>query len=157
MRAGLALGGEVMIVFDTGYDPLHFQGFPSRVSIADAEAHFDALEHYYETRTSMVPAALLADARRLVTADARVRRRIATAFERLSPVLADRAVGHAVVVYGPVVRHALTAIFWFKKPSWPVRVFTDMAEADAWLRAAFVERGLPAPEAPARWWTATRE
>ncbi len=144
-----------MFVFDTQYDPMHLQVIPGDFTYAEADAHFSAVERYYmrESRSD-APVALLADARALSTADALSRKRVADCFVRLSPVLERRIVGHAVVMTSPVIRGALTAIFWIKQPPWQIVTFAEMTEADAWLRRMFGEHGRAAPFVPPRWWEA---
>ncbi len=142
-----------MFLFDTSYDPLHLQVIPRAFTQAEVEAHFEKLEQFYTQRSPPdAPAALLADARLAQYADALARKRVALAFERLSPILERRAVGHAIVLSSPLIHGALTAIFWIKRPAWPVQTFLEMEDADRWLRQGFVDQGRLAPIAPARWW-----
>ena len=142
-----------MFVFDTSYDPMHLQVIPGHFTFAEADAHFSEVERYYTRESaSNAPAALLADVRALSAADARSRKRVADAFLRLSPVMERRAVGHAIVMSSPLIRGALTAIFWIKQPSWQIRTFAEITEADAWLRRMFEEQGRATPSAPPHWW-----
>lgn len=142
-----------MFLFDTSYDPLHLQVIPRAFTDEEVEAHFDQVELYYMRRSAAdAPVALLADARLAQAPSALARKRVALAFERLSPVLAQRAVAHAIVVNSPLIHGALTAIYWIKRPDWPVQTFLQIEDADRWLRQSFVAQGRVAPLAPARWW-----
>lgn len=143
-----------MIIFDTRHDPLHLQAFPPVFTQDEVDAHFDEVEAYFVRRNPNLPTALLADARGILSTNARQRQRVALAFERLSPVLGQRAVAHAIVMDSAVVRGALTAVFWIKRPPWPIQLFGTMEEADLWIRQRFAEEGLRAPEAAPGWWSA---
>ncbi len=141
-----------MFVFDTRHDPLHLQAFPPMFRYEEADAHFDEVERFYRSQPRNAPAALLADARAVLLVDAMTRRRVADAFTRLAPIMEQRAIAHAIVLSTSVVRHALTAIFWLKQPPWTIRTFTNMEDADAWIRERFVACGRPVPRAPPDWW-----
>lgn len=142
-----------MFVFDTRHDPLFLQAFPPLLTQAGVDAHFDEVEAFFMRRDRDKPTALLADARGILNTTARNRQRVALAFERLSPVLEQRAVAHAIVMDNAVVRGALTAVFWIKRPPWPIQLFGDLEEADAWIRRRFAEEGLPEPQARPGWWS----
>ena len=141
-----------MFVFDTRHAPLCLQAFPAAYTFEEVCAHFDEVEAYYRSLPADAPASLIADARSLVLVDARSRRRVAQSFETLSPLLEHRTVAHAVVHSSPVVRNALTGIFWLKRPPWKIKAFSGMEEADTWVRARFRARGFGDVSAPAGWW-----
>lgn len=141
-----------MFVFDTRFKPLYLQAFPPSFAYEEVTAHFDEMEAHFRAQPPDAPAALIADARSVFIVDARSRRRVAEAFETMSPVMESRVVAHAIVLSNSVVRNALTAIFWIKRPPWTVRTFATMDEADDWVRQRFAARGLGEVPAPRGWW-----
>ena len=47
--------------------------------------------------------------------------------------LTQRCVGYALVFRSSILKHLLTAILWVNKPDYELKVFTDLAEANAWV------------------------
>lgn len=144
-----------MFVFETRYAPLYLHALPATFEYSELAAHFDEMEEHFTRKQVQRPTALLADVRSMRSIDAMSRSRIAEGFRTMAPVMGDCGVAHAIVMDNAVARGALTAIFWLRKPGWPVRTFGDMHEADQWLRSCFVERGLQRPPAPDGWWMGT--
>jgi len=75
------------------------------------------------------------------------RRMLADSLSR-DDAAAKRCVAQAVVIRAPVARHMFTAVLWMSRPLFPVRVFSSVEEARAWLRSQF-PRGASARPASA--------
>jgi hypothetical protein len=143
-----------MIVFNASHDPLHLQVFPQVVTQEILEAHFDRIESYFRQR-ERAPMAIITDARGPIASNARQQQRAAVSFERLSAMLADSCVAHAMIMDSAIVRGALIGILWVKRPPWPIKVFGDIEAADEWIRQRFAEEGLTPPNAPPGWWASS--
>lgn len=52
-----------------------------------------------------------------------------------------------------MLRHAATAIFWVKRPPWPIKAFAKQEDALAWLSGLFEAEGTMMP-LPRPWWLA---
>ena len=141
---------------DTRYDPLFVQIFPPGYTADDLSAGFDRLEAFYLERIVQQPslrAVHLADMTHVERTSARNRKRIAEAFDRLAEPMSGRILGQAFVLPRTFMRHAMTAVFWIRRPPWPVKAFARHEEALVWLRGRRQEEGLDLAM-PDPWWDA---
>ncbi len=87
------------------------------------------------------PFAMLTDGRDAAAPTALVRKRLAENAKQNEDALARYLAASAVVVGNPVVRAMITAVNWLAPPRYPVKVFTDVADAEAWARGALERAG----------------
>ncbi len=145
--------------FDPQYDPLHLCIFPPQYTFAELSAGFDMLDAYYERLHRSRPSArvaILIDVSQVQSSDARNRRRLGETFLRLSDMLLQHGVGQAFVVRNAIARHSITAVFWIKRPGWPIKTFARHEDALAWLAERFAEEGIQQPHVTP-WWTPVEE
>lgn len=139
---------------DTSAAPLLVQLLPEVYSYEELDAGFTAIETYCERLAARSPnarIALISDASRPSSSTARNRARIGESLKKMSPILSEIGVAQAFVMRSTVMRHALMAIFWIKRPPWSVKVFTRHEDALLWLKAQFAEEGVTMPEL-VPWW-----
>ena len=145
--------------FDPQYDPLHLCIFPAQYTFAELSAGFDMLDAYYERLHRSRPSArvaILIDVSQVQSSDARNRRRLGETFLRLSDMLLQHGVGQAFVVRNAIARHSITAVFWIKRPGWPIKTFARHEDALEWLAERFAEEGIQQPHVTP-WWTPVEE
>lgn len=97
----------------------------------DSDSFYAELERLIARR---VPFATLHDLRD-TEPDAARRRRFTTWTETNHDVLKLRLIAHAVVLDSSVLAHILTGVLWMTRTPCPMKVFSDRAEAEAWLRS----------------------
>ena len=139
---------------DVRYDPLFVQIFPPGYTPDDLDAGFTRLEEFYLDLVRKQPSLRgvhLADMTHVVSSNARNRRRIAESFARLEEPMKGRILAQAFVLPKAFMRHAMTAVFWIRRPPWPVKAFATHEPAIEWLRAHRVAEGLDLA-LPDPWW-----
>lgn len=105
--------------------------FPDNPSIADVTEFCAAIERFLErsdTRFGWVT-----DLSQLHTAGAVQRKLFVDANRRSEARLAQRAVAIAVYAPRPFQRGLVTLFSWFMPSAFPLRVFADLPEAEAWV------------------------
>lgn len=65
--------------------------------------------------------------------DANRRKRFTSFIESRFEAMAQRLVAHAVVIDSSIQANVLTAVLWIIRSPCPMKVFSDRAEAEAWL------------------------
>ena len=71
---------------------------------------------------------------------------------RITPLIAEVARAHAIVTSNRFARSVITAVFWVKKPAWPLETFATMSEGDHWNRSMLRAAGVEEPAADGQWW-----
>ena len=139
---------------DTTLEPLIVQIFPAEYAYEDIDAGFTKFETYCMSRARREPSlriAVISDLSLVKKSNARNRSRLTQAYQTLSEPMAPYTVGQALVVPRAVLRHAMTAVFWVKRPVWPIRAFATQEQALRWLAGLFEAEGRKMPT-PAAWW-----
>jgi hypothetical protein len=72
--------------------------------------------------------------------DAGRRKRFASWTQKNFDVLAQRLVAHAVVIDSNIQAHILTGVLWMTRSPCPMKVFSNRADAEAWLRSELEAR-----------------
>lgn len=70
---------------------------------------------------------------------AKQREKAAAWLRSSAPLLSRRTKGIAFVIKSPLLRGALTAIFWLQKPPGPYVIVETLAEARAWARSRIAD------------------
>ena len=65
--------------------------------------------------------------------------------------MAPHTTGQALVVPRAVLRRAMTAVSWVKRPVWPIKSFAKQEDALRWLAGLFEAESRKMPT-PAAWW-----
>lgn len=100
---------------------------PSQI---DQDSFYSEVERMLARR---VPFATLHDLRG-TEPDAARRKRFATWTQKNFDVLAQRLVAHAVVIDSSIQAHILTGVLWMTRSPCPMKVFSNRADAEEWLR-----------------------
>ena len=119
------------VSFDSRSDPLIWIRFTGSVSEAEFDAYLETTKAYITrgTPTLFVYDALLADA-----PTATQRQKQAAWLEQHDAAMRRNSKGTAFVIGNPLVRGALTAIFWIRPTPTPYIVTGTRAEAERWAR-----------------------
>lgn len=139
---------------DTTFAPLIIQLFPEKYTYEEIDAGFIALETYCAAqvrRDSRLRIGVISDLSRVTSSNARNRSRLTLAYERLSEPMERHTIGQALILPRAVLRHAMTAVFWIKRPAWPIKAFAKQEDALRWLSGLFLVEGSTMP-IPAAWW-----
>jgi len=129
------------IVTDRRAMPLVMVTFPAHEVTDDDVRQFveeqRALLHSGERYFSVT------DASRAVALTARHRKTMGDWLGEAEELSKERVVGQAIVISNPIVRGALTAVFWIRKPAVPTKLFGDVGEAVAHAVEALRAEGFP--------------
>ena len=106
---------------------------PSQI---DQDSFYNEVERLLARR---VPFATLHDLRG-TEPDAARRRRFSSWTQKNFDVLALRLVAHAVVIDSSIQAHILTGVLWMTRSPCPMKVFSNRADAEAWLRSELEAR-----------------
>ncbi len=119
--------------------------FPTDYSFEELERAMEELERHFEgvaRDPSRRRYGVIVDLSQVESSNARNRKRVAESLGRTEEMLRGRAVGQAFVIPSAVSRGALTAVFWIRRPGWPIKLFKTFEEADDWLVGIFAEEGI---------------
>ena len=142
MLAGVARAELMAYEVDDGRWPLVIVRATAAVNDDSAlDGMYRALEAQLSKGLRFV---VLLDVRGGTSSPARRRRLLAWAERNTSP-LGRSLTALAAVVGNGIERGFVTAVLWSRSPPFPVRVFSDPAEAQAWLMREFEERGAQSP------------
>ncbi len=139
---------------DRTYDPLLIQIFPESYPYEEIDAAFTKFEQYCLQRAQREPdlrIGVLSDLSLLKKSNARNRSRLTQAYQTLSEPMEGFTVCQALILPRAVLRHAATAVFWVKRPPWPIKAFAKQEDALAWMAKLFEAEGKVMPT-PAAWW-----
>jgi hypothetical protein len=139
---------------DTRFEPLIVQIFPAEYTYEDIDAGFTKFETYCLTRARREPTlriAVISDLSLVKSSNARNRSRLTQSYQTLSEPMERYTIGQALIVPRAVLRHAMTAVFWVKRPRFPIRAFARQTEALRWLSGLFEAEGRKMPT-PSAWW-----
>ena len=92
-----------------------------------------------EIERSVSAVVLVFDGTRTEGITAKQREKAAAWLKASAPILIQKTRGIAFVLKSPILRGALTAIFWLQKPPGPYVVVETMTEARAWARARIMD------------------
>jgi len=98
----------------------------------DALMEFMAV-HKQVVRSMPSPHALILDLRGLGHMSTHQRKKLTGVLHGDEDEFASLCAGTALVFSSPVVRGMLSAVFWFFKPPYPVKVVPDLVSARAWV------------------------
>jgi len=87
----------------------------------------------------------ICDTRGITMVHAGQRRLLADFAKDTHPEASKHCAGLAVVVQSPIIQGGMTAILWMFRPSYPVRAFTTLEEAGAFLQERANSAGLVLP------------
>jgi hypothetical protein len=82
------------------------------------------------------------------------RKQLAAWMGRHSDYVGRWALGNSTVIRSPVVRGALTALYWVQKPPTPQTSHGTLREAVEWGLSALDQAGLPRPPGVDAWYAA---
>lgn len=119
------------VQFHTQADPLVWIHFTGATSEHDFDAYLETLTRYI-TRDS--PTLFLYDALLAEAPTAKQRQKQAAWLERHDAALRRNSKGTAFVIGNPLIRGALTAIFWIRPTPVPHIVVGTRIEAERWAR-----------------------
>lgn len=123
--------------FDASEHPVHRMRLPAAYSFEELDLQLAALTRYYRLRVREQPEepfVFVVDVSQVPRSHARNRARIALAFEELEGLIGELCLAQAFIVRNRMLIASMNAVFWLRRPSWPTRVLTDAAEAEAWVR-----------------------
>ena len=139
---------------DTTYEPLLVQLFPASYTYEEIDAGFTRFEQYCLERRRTEPnlrIAVISDLSLLKKSNARNRSRLTQAYQTLGEPMEAATVCQALILPRAVLRHAATAVFWVRRPRWPIKAFAKQEDALAWIASLFEAEGTTMPM-PAPWW-----
>jgi hypothetical protein len=122
---------------DESAHPLHVIRIPRNYDITDIEREFPLFEKRFVEIVRREPhtqIAIIVDISQPQGSNAANRKRIAEAMASSQKRLVGHVAAQGFVVRTPVLRAALTGVFWLTRPPWPTKVFTSRAEAEWWAR-----------------------
>lgn len=120
------------ITFDESRLPLVVVTFRGTASTAEFEEYLRLLRVNLGRRQ---PTAVVVDSRKMVTMSAAQRKRQAEWIDSNREDLLRFTRGTAFVINNPLMRGALTAIFWLTRYETPYVVVATLEEAEAWALA----------------------
>lgn len=88
---------------------------------------------------------VVADATKSIAFSAPHRRRLADWLEESEPLAKELSIGMAIVIASPIIRGALTAVFWMKKPPMPTKLCATLDEAIAAAILTLADNGIDVP------------
>lgn len=101
-------------------------------SLVDSGSIYDEFEHFLEMGQ---PAGFIHDLRGVQRMDASRRRRFVEFIESHTELVRVLIDGYAVLVDSKVMAGVVTAVLWLVPPPCPMKMFTNEADAVAWLQA----------------------
>jgi hypothetical protein len=90
-------------------------------------------EEFHRFRESGKRAFFVHDLRHVQRMDASRRRRFVEWAKLHSPTARELIIGYAVLIDSKIMAGVVTAVLWFMRPPCPMKVFSNPAEAEAWL------------------------
>lgn len=89
---------------------------------------------------------VVADASNSVAFSAAHRRRLADWLEESESLALERSIGMGIVIANPIIRGAVTAVFWLKRPPMPTKLHATVSEAVATGIGALEVHGINVPQ-----------
>lgn len=120
--------------------PLFRQTLPASATDEELASMLNEVERI--TRAMQTPYGWVTDISQVTRATAVQRRMYADSEQRLAPWDAQYCAGTGVCCKNAMTRGILTAVQWLSPPTYPMKVFTSSAEAEAWARRQLVLRGV---------------
>ena len=119
------------IQFDTQSDPIIWIHFAGAVTEREFDTYLETMTRYVNRGT---PTLFLYDALQSQVPSATQRQKQAAWLERHEAALRRNSLGTAFVIANPLIRGALTAIFWIRPTPVPYIVTGTRSEAERWAR-----------------------
>ena len=117
--------------FETESDPIIWVQFAGPVSEREFDIYLETMTRYVSREA---PSLFLYDALKSEVPTATQRQKQAAWLERYEGALRRNSKGTAFVIGNPLIRGALTAIFWIRPTPVPYIVASTRAEAERWAR-----------------------
>jgi len=126
------------VQFQTEADPLIWIQFAGPVSEREFDVYLETLTRYVTRESTTL---FIYDALQASVPSATQRQKQAAWLERYDAALRRNSGGSAFVISNPLIRGALTAIFWIRPTPAPYIVVATRAEAERWARGQLRAQG----------------